>query len=112
MAKKAPKKKATKRRGAKQGELPGFERPRDEELDAAAEDVNEADALRGKYQEQGEGARMRLLDLMRKKGLSTYVSEDRRLRVDIKAGHDKVSVKKWEPPPPPPEDEAKDEAAE
>lgn len=99
------------KKGPKNLELKGMERPRDEELDAAAEDVAEADSKRGKFQEQADEGRERLLGLMRKKGLSVYVTADESLRVELKGGKDKVSVRKYTAPPAP-KDKQDDKAAE
>lgn len=87
------------KRRPKQTEIPGTERPRDEELDAAAEDVAEADAKRSKAQGEANEGRLRLLSLMKAKGVTRYVSEDRKLEIKVNGGKDTVTVRKWTPPP-------------
>ena len=91
---KSPKTKQPKPR--KQLEVPGTERPRDVELDAAAEDLSEAGQKLSKAHERREEAAQRLLDLMKRKGLTIYVCEDRKLRVEVRAGTDKVRVSRLE----------------
>jgi aspartate aminotransferase-like enzyme len=102
-----PKTAAPKKRKPKlQQEIPGTERPRDDELDAAAEDLSEAGTKLSKAHERREEAAERLLALMSKKGLSVYVAEDQKLRVEVRAGKNKVRVSRLE------ERSADDEAAE
>ncbi len=79
----------------KQREIPGTEREVDQELDSAASDVYELTAERIAVHEREKGARTKLCDLMKKKGLDVYVYQDGEERYDVRFSEtEKVSVKK------------------
>lgn len=85
------------RKGRRQTELAGMERPRDEEIEAAADDLVEANQKLSKAHDLREERSKRLLELMKKKGLSTYKSEDDSFRIDVvHTESEKVKVTKLE----------------
>lgn len=84
-------------KGPKQTELKGMERPRDQQIDAAAEDVSEASGKLSKAHALLKERQQRLLELMKKKGLGSYVAQDAKLRVDVTSAKQKVRVSRLEP---------------
>lgn len=90
-----------------QTEIPGTERPKDEELSAAAQDLADAGGTLSEAHKRRDETADRLIELMRKKGVTTYVDEDAKIRVDLRTGADKVRVTRLEKT-----EAAVDEAAE
>lgn len=76
----------------RQTEIPGTERPRDDELSDAADALHKVRKSRMKLTQKETEAADKLLDLMRSKKLTEYVDEDLELRVTIKEGKTRVSV--------------------
>lgn len=76
----------------KQTEVPGTERPRDAEVDAAACDVYELTSERLAVHEREMLARSHLLQLMERKGLTSYEYVDGEERYDVVLRETKKSV--------------------
>jgi hypothetical protein len=79
----------------KQAEIPGTERERDEELDAAAADVYELTAERLAAHEREKLARTKLIETMQRKSVSEYLYEDGQERYQVTLTEtERVSVRK------------------
>ena len=90
--------KTTKRRGrppkARQQSLPGMELKRDEQLTRLGEDLYETQMARIDLQKDEQGKREQLLFMMRERKLEVYEDPELELRISLKLGKDKISVKK------------------
>ena len=92
----AVKGKAGKKPRAKQLEVPGTERVQDPEIRACAEDLAEASETLSEAHTEREQAAERLIAMMTKKKLKSYVDEKLKLRVDLVTGREKVKLKRLE----------------
>ena len=82
-------------RQRRQGEIPGTEPKRDDELDAAASNVYELTAERQEVHEREKLARGRLIEMMKKKKVEVYAFIDGEQRFDVKLEEsERVSVRK------------------
>jgi hypothetical protein len=88
--------KAGKKPRAKQLEVPGTERVQDPEIRACAEDLAEASETLSEAHTEREQAAERLIAMMTKKALKSYVDEKLKLRVDLVTGREKVKLKRLE----------------
>ena len=85
-------------RARKQKEIPGTERKRDEEIATAAEDLHEVRTERMQLTTKETAAAQRLVEIMERKGVETYVDEELQIKVTLKFGGTKVSVQKIKEP--------------
>ena len=78
----------------KQKEIAGLERVVDIELSDAAEELHSIRTDRIALSQKEHEAAAWLVELMKKKNVDTYIDEDLELRATLRAGADKVSVRK------------------
>ncbi len=85
--------------GGKQAALPGMELPKHAEIEAAAEDLDEANKGLSKAHDLREEKATRLLSLMKKRNLDIYRSEELGILITVnRTESEKVKVTKLETP--------------
>ncbi len=84
-------------KGGKQPALPGMELPKHQEIEGAAEDLDEANKKLSKAHDLREEAATRLLAMMKKRNLDLYKSEDLGIVITVaRTASEKIKVTKIE----------------